>query len=405
MLVPSPSPVETAKERSYRLREEFRKQFPGHYVESGGVGGTESTPNLDVVGFTQIDSHGLPRAVIPDIDLTADFTYEEFKKSTRGNRGALYKLPKRSGDVLGDGRGKNQAQAKALDSLGLTGKAHRLALCERLARHGDCKRCRREFKKTFNCGLRFCRSCAPKRYDRLFHKYLQLDALIPAELKCRPNYGWYILDFAFRHHGSYPTRAQLDRAGKVIAAVVRKAVIKTLRSRGKVAKVVIQTKKGPRSRKPFGYLRIGEFGFDNTNYHIHGAYFGPALSQAMLRRLFYKETKHRSHRVIFEPASKGFESVLAHALKYTKKPPTEIDGILAQLEKTFDGMRQVQTLGIFLGLKLPEEAPCSPQCPCGGSIEFASGWEPAEGLAHLPELEKCPMPAGGNSMSQMVAGP
>ena len=312
---------------------------------------------LDVVGVTQIEPHGPPKAKIPDIDWTdsqtTGFTIEEFKKSCLGNRGALHQLPKLVVDeatheyVLGNGRGKNQAQAKKLAELGLEGKAQRLAWCELLARRGRCKSCGHEFKKTFDCGLRFCRSCAPKNFDRLFAKYIHLDSLIPAELKCRPDYGWHILDFAPRHYGRYPTRSELNRAGKVIAAVIRKAVTKTLRSRGKVAKVMVQTKRGPRLRKLFGYLRVGEFGFENTNYHIHGAYIGPSLDEKMLRKLFYEATKHQSHRVVFKPATNGFESVLAHALKYTQKPPASTDEALAQLEKTFDGTRRVQTWEFF----------------------------------------------------------
>jgi hypothetical protein len=410
-LVPPSPPVETAGERSFRLREEFRKQFPGRFVEFAGVCEKESASYLDVVGLTQIEPHGPPKAAIPDVDWTADFTFEEFKKSTRGNRGTLHKLPKpvvdeASGEyVLGDGRGKNQAQAKKLADLGLVRKAQRLAWCERLARCGHCQSCGREFKKTFDCGLRFCQNCARKNFDRLFAKYVHLDSAIPEELKCRPGYGWHILDFSFRHYGRYPTRPELKRAGQVICAVVGKAVNMELRRQGKVAKIVVQTKRGPRLRKPFGYLRVGEFGFDNTNYHIHGAYFGPALSEAMLRKLFYKETKHQSHRVVFKTATNGFESVLAHALKYTEKLAASTPQALAELEFTFEGTRRVQTMGIFYDVKLPEDASCSPQCPCGGSIEFVSGWEPAEGLAHLPELEKCPMPAGAISMPRMGAGP
>jgi hypothetical protein len=266
-LVPPPPPVETARERSFRLREEFRKKFPGRFVEFPAVCESESASCLDVVGVTQIEPHGPPKAKIPDIDWTdsqtTGFTIEEFKKSCRGNRGALHQLPKLVVDeatheyVLGNGRGKNQAQAKKLAELGLEGKAQRLAWCELLARRGRCKSCGHEFKKTFDCGLRFCRSCAPKNFDRLFAKYIHLDSLIPAELKCRPDYGWHILDFAPRHYGRYPTRSELDRAGKVIAAVIRKAVTKTLRSRGKVAKVMVQTKRGPGCENRLGTCELG----------------------------------------------------------------------------------------------------------------------------------------------------
>jgi len=43
--------------------------------------------------------------------------------------------------------------------------------------------------------MRFLSELRSKNFDCLYRKYLPLDALIPAELKCRPGYGWHILIF------------------------------------------------------------------------------------------------------------------------------------------------------------------------------------------------------------------
>lgn len=269
---------------------------------------------------------------------------------------------------LGDGSGENQEQAELLWASGLHSKAQGLALCHRLARRCEClnPRCRKAFKQVFRCGLRSCRFCATENFDRLFSKYLHLDELIPAELKCRPGWGWKIVDFAFRHSGVMPTAEEVRRANRVVGRVLERAL------------------SGVRG---WGAIRCGEFGFDNTNYHLHCTYFGPYVPQERLSRLFLEETDGQSFKVWIQEASRGFRSALAHALKYTQKLPASTASGLALLELALHKTRRVQTMGSFYNAKLPTEKAGSLCCDaCGEFVAEVSGWVSIAELGDLPEL-------------------
>jgi hypothetical protein len=330
--------------------------------------------------------------------------------------GRLHRLPRASFEqeageyLLGDGKGENQAQARALENLnvGLSGKAQRLALCGRLARPMRCEKCGSEHKSTFRCGLRSCPTCAPRNFDRLFAKYLVLDSLIPAELKCRPGWGWKDITFTFRHYGRFPSPQAIRGYGRVVRAVMEKALRDVTRSRQ--GYVLMPTRRGFGKKRPWGTLRASEFGFDNTNVHFNVAYFGPLIPQKKLSRLFEEETGGESFRVWIERSRKGFASSLAHALKYTAKLAASTPEGLADLEAAFDGTRRVQTAGLFYGVKLPEFVPVTPRCPvpgCGGFLKPVSGWVCVDTLAHLPEYQLAKRVAGSKSSSgdRQTGGP
>jgi hypothetical protein len=145
----------------------------------------------------------------------------------------------------------------------------------------------------------------------------------------------------------------------------------------------------------FDLLRVTEFGFDSVNAHFHCAYFGPRLDYwkrkdsghlvcgGALVEIFKQESaapvdrKHpsrgglgeQSYTVFFEEAKRGFRSVLAHALKYTKKIPTSTPEGYARLESALQGTRRVALLGMHYGVPLKPE-PRSTKCPsCGGKLE------------------------------------
>jgi len=282
--------------------------------------------------------------------------------------------------VLGDGEGENQEQARWLERLGLSRKAQELAFCGRLAREMKCERCGKKFKRTFRCEQRFCPRCARKQFDALFAKYACIDSFIPAELKCRPSWGWKTVDVTFRHHGVLPTPAEICQMAKTVRRVMEKAL------KGAKDRVPVKTREGIRWRKAWIIVRVSEVGFDNVNLHFHLCFFGPWIPLKRLSGLLKEATGGESYRVVIKEA-RDFKSALAHALKYTEKLPASTPEMLARLEAAFHGTRRVQTAGLIYGMTLPKFVPSTPQCQCGGFIRPVSGWVPAGLLLGLPELE------------------
>jgi len=172
----------------------------------------------------------------------------------------------------------------------------------------------------------------------------------------------------------------------------------------------------------FGYdlIRVTEFGFDNVNAHFHGAYFGPRLDywydESVLKgerrlvcggalvEIFKRESglpvneEHpsrgglgeESYTIFFEPARKGFRSVLAHALKYTKKIPRSTPEGLARLELTLEGTRRVALLGMHYGVPLKSKPRALKCLSCGGELERVKGI----GLVLLSEVVDLPDAVG-----------
>jgi hypothetical protein len=298
---------------------------------------------------------GVPHAVIPPVEqaeLNENEQRESFDAGGDGmplRRGALHALPKivrtAEGELerLGDGRGENQEQARALYELGRESKAQRLACCARFARRIECAG-GHSFRQTFRCGLRFCRACAPQVFQELFAKYVGLERLVQK----RPHWVLARLDFTVRNTGKMPT-ADAIRAMNL-------AVRKTL-------KRLLKGKKG------WGYLWCDEFGFENTNLHCHGLYYGPYLPHNQVLDAWEKETKD-SLRASIQSARGDFRKALYHLLKYVSKPPGDDPRHLAQLEAAFSGVRRVHTLGLFYNPDLHEEDdPKELKCPhCDGHL-------------------------------------
>lgn len=154
-------------------------------------------------------------------------------------------------------------------------------------------------------------------------------------------------------------------------------------------------------------IRVTEFGFDNVNAHFHCAYFGPRLDYwregrgsrlvcgGRLVDIFKQESRRpreeggigvESYTVFYEPARRGFRSVLAHALKYTKKIPASAPEGLARLEYALEGTRRVALLGAHYGVPLKSK-PRDPKCAaCGALMGRLEGL----GLVPLFEVEDLP---------------
>ena len=189
----------------------------------------------------------------------------------------------------------------------------------------------------------------------------------------------------------------------------------------------------------FGYefIRVTEFGFDNVNAHFHGAYFGPKLDygydEGLLKKqqrlkcwgrlveIFKEETRAgaycrfpsqivkgerwwgdyckyppqilgglgvESFTVFFEPAKRGFRSVLAHALKYTEKIPASTPEGLAELEHALKGTRRVTLLGMHYGAELKVERADLKCSACDAVMSRVSGLGvvPISEIADLPDV-------------------
>jgi hypothetical protein len=392
-------------------------------------------------------------------------------RDSYGKRGAMPKswadIPQSLLDSLPPERLR---ECLELMRLGMERKAIRSAYCRQLAHVYACKECGRPAKRISNCKNRMCPDCAANNFDALFRKFVQLDGLIPPAVRSLPGYGWYILDFSFKHDGDFPKRWELRAMVGVIRRTVQRAVYERRRelidarkdcrlrlnedgtptisadgwpivgtpdgeARELVGWVVIRReahkgpdnaarKRGIRGAKKdiparyelrFGYdlIRVTEFGFDSVNGHFHCAYFGPRLSYwkqkdsghlvcgGALVDIFKQESTapvnrgypsrgglgEESYTVFFEPARRGFRSVLAHALKYTKKIPASTPEGLARLEHTLQGTRRVALFGMHYGVPLKLD-PRSVKCPsCGGELERVKnvGLVPLSEVADLPD--------------------
>jgi predicted RNA-binding Zn-ribbon protein involved in translation (DUF1610 family) len=388
---------------------------------------------------------------------------------------------------------KRLRECKELIRLGMERKAIRLAYCRKLAQVYYCQECGRPAKKVSNCKNRMCPDCAAKNFDVLFKRFLPIDSMIPASVRSLPEYGWYVLDFSFRHDGHLPDQCELRAMVGVIRRTVQRAIYERCQAQmdarkgcrlrlnedgsplisadgwpiagapdGEARELVGWTvfyrdahkapdnaarKRGERGAKKdiparyelrFGYdlIRVTEFGFDNVNAHFHCAYFGPRLDYAYemkcrscgreierdeetgrfvcscngrrkglccrgrLVDIFKEESaakvnkKHpsrgglgeESYTVFFEAARHGFRSVLAHALKYTKKIPASKPEGLARLEHALQGTRRVALLGMHYGVPLKSDLH-PVKCPsCGGKLERVK----ALGLVLLSEVADLP---------------
>ncbi len=277
---------------------------------------------------------GPPRAVIPDLGVCCDSSFPQFERESLEcdvegrplSPRALWVLPKPllDGDgnlvQLGDGGGENQEQAQHLWRLGLQAKAHRLASCGRFGQRVECEN-GHSYYQGFRCGQRFCRRCAPSLAAELFELHADLEKF------CKRRQGWVIalLDFTVKNTGRLPD-AKFSRA---VNCAVRRLMHKLLRG-----------------VKGWGYLWVDELGFDGTNLHVHGIYYGPYLDQRVISQAWLKETGD-SFIVYIQKARRGFRPALWHHLKYVNKPPSNDPRRLAELEVAFHGVRRVHTLGVF----------------------------------------------------------
>ena len=182
--------------------------------------------------------------------------------------------------------------------LGFTQRARRLACC---GSHGQKVKDanRHEFYLHFRCGLRFCPNCWRMLAGRAYKDHVRLARLIPKPLP--PGHVIALLDFTLRNDGKLPSRKQIRATNQAIRRVLHQLL---------------------RHRKDWGYIYCDEFGFDNTNLHIHGLYYGPRLSQEQLSKEWLKATGD-SFVVSIKRARCGFRQALRRMFIYASKPPSQ----------------------------------------------------------------------------------
>jgi hypothetical protein len=276
------------------------------------------------------------------------------KTAPRDPREALPILPEDTVSTLAKRYGtapERVLQAAALESLGLRGKARRLALCGRLGHrinHQSSRGvCHRAFFEPYFCRGKYCTFCGPQQFRELFAKLHGALAPVAEALVCEgTRNGRRIvvanLDFTIRNNGQMPSPEEVREFHRDLRRFWRAA-----------------ERKFGIKRNEYGVVRCDEIGGTNTNLHCHCAYVGPLLPQKrkQLSSLWSKIRGERSFVSI--KRVKSFTGALAHALKYPAKfLDKSTPERLAALEKTFHKTRRVSTGGAFYrvkGLREPGE--------------------------------------------------
>lgn len=259
----------------------------------------------------------------------------------------------------------------------LVRKANRLANCRVTGRRLDCSaHPDHQFFGSFNCGVRYCRSCGAAIFSELFGKYMGLWPIVE-KLTAQPGFRSEnviaTLDFTAVNLYRMPVPKDIREFNQDVRACIRRVMDKL---------EIASTQ--------FLFLWCDEFGgWDaqkqkyNTNLHAHGVYVGPFLPYEVLleewmeirkskdgaRGVYIKRQKlDHAPRELDEREHARFARALGHALKYTGKHQGRADGErLAKLEAAFHGVRRVHTMGLAYHAALGCSCNCSLcETPCAG---------------------------------------
>lgn len=294
---------------------------------------------------------------------------------------------------------RNAKTARLFLEQGAPGKARRQAWCGLIGRKRDCLSGHKLYTPWL-CGNRYCQTCGPKSFRKLFIEHSRLRPLVEELLKHKPGDHrprvLAKLDVTVVNTGEMPTTEQVRRFNEDIRYLFREV-----------------EKQFGVSRKDYGLLWCCEFGSGNTNLHAHGVYCGPKLPQskkrkemsslwarirrsdsllvlvehvgkdgkktisrtryrsAMFRKLRALRKRLRGHpsrrivkvlrvrgdgsKIISVKPAKNFEAALGHALKYPSKFFDADAGRLVELEIAFDRVRRVHALAAFYNPKIERE--------------------------------------------------
>ncbi len=299
------------------------------------------------------------------------------KPAPRDPRDGLPILPEDTASTLGARLGASKerlAQAVALESYGLRGKARRLVLCGRLGHRINHQTnrgaCHRRFFEPYFCREKYCTFCGPQQFRELFGKLRNALTPVVEKLLCEGvrNGREMVtakLDFTIPNDGHMPTPGEVRKFHD------------DMRKFWRVVERVFGIK-----RSEYGVVRCDEIGGDNTNLHGHCCYVGPRLEQkrkelsALWSIVLLPKEKGRRRRELMRFSrkfglsevwdqlapdeqrfvsikhAKSFAGALAHALKYPAKfLDKSTPQRLAELERTFHKTRRVSTGGAFYRVK------------------------------------------------------
>jgi hypothetical protein len=210
--------------------------------------------------------------------------------------------------------------AQYLIEHGLKDKAARHLDC---ARKGYLMRCEtgHEFYSAFHCDLRYCAICSPRQFARLVEKHSPVLEFV-AQQK-RPGFRLRSITFTSENLGTL-TRDQIrefnDQVKQTLHALTKKA-------------------------KGWGEIWVDEVGFNNTNLHAHGLFYGPYIDHKRLAAVWRRIS---GHKIVWIKKAKGDgQQALLYALKYVSKAPTDDPAMIGLLEVAFHKARRVHAVGSF----------------------------------------------------------
>jgi hypothetical protein len=296
-------------------------------------------------------------------------------------------------------------KTKRMWESGLDRKAQRELACGILGGEIVCRTGHR-FRVSYQCGNRYCPSCAPRDGKKLFARQanrLRFAAtrLMMCQDECaecskaieeqrlphwpppreiRPRIVCATIDFTLRHDRAkgLPTPERMRELNRMIKKFCR-AIEKRFRI----------------SRKEYGLAYCDELGGNNSNPHAHGIYVGPWLPQSKEKKELselWREITGGDSFILSIKFAQDFGRALFHALKYPAKfAERSSPERLADLEKVFHRVRRFHTLAAFYCPEAPPDPKPEPKkCPhCGENLSEPRGWETILELVRrgLPDLD------------------
>jgi hypothetical protein len=242
--------------------------------------------------------------------------------------------------------------AQVLIDNRLEKKGYRYLDCGRKAVHLRCEgEEHHEFCSPLHCDLRFCPTCAPRIYAKLYAKHAPVLSFLKGHR--RPGFRLREITLTVLNTGTL-TRDMVKRCNLDAKKTLRQLM---------------------RGVKGWGAVWVDEVGFNNTNLHIHILFYGPYIEQSRLAAAWERVSGNTIAWI--ERTRTNGRMALLHLLKYVSKPPSDDAKFLGLLEVAFHGNRRVHAVGLFYNFSADEEdseADHRNTCPlCGENLIRVSG--------------------------------